>query len=417
MHMVMWIMSDRAIPRSFRFMEGFGVHTFRLVNAEGKSTFVKFHWKPKLGMQSVVWNEAVKINGADPDFHRRDLWNAIQAGDFPEWELGLQLFDENSRSKFAFDVLDATKLIPEEQVPMRIRSGGSCSTAASTTSSPKPNRSRSARRTSCPASTSPTIRCCRGATSRISTRKSSGSAGRTSRYLPINAPKCPFHTLQQDGHMAYVNPKGRANYEPNSWTATAARASRPSAASSRTRRRNRAESCAPAPKPSPTTTARRANSISAKPNRTGHIAAAFTFELSKVETPAIRARMVSHLLNVDENSRRVWPRGWGWRNYRRPPPRRVSRSPISRLLPALSILANPPMSFAGRKLGMVVSAGAGAELLADLQAAAKDAKADCGVDRGDGRFHRPRRETDRWDKAIGGMSLRSCTMPSQSWVT
>ena len=118
-HMVMWIMSDRAIPRSFRFMEGFGVHTFRLVNAEGQSIFVKFHWKPKLGMQSVVWNEAVKINGADPDFHRRDLWQAIKAGDFPEWELGLQLFDEKFVENFAFDVLDATKIIPEEEVPIR----------------------------------------------------------------------------------------------------------------------------------------------------------------------------------------------------------------------------------------------------------------------------------------------------------
>ncbi len=99
-HMAMWIMSDRAIPRSFRFMEGFGVHTFRLVNARGKSTFVKFHWRPKLGMQSVVWNEAVKINGADPDFHRRDLWHAIKSGAFPEWELGLQLFDEQFRRAF-----------------------------------------------------------------------------------------------------------------------------------------------------------------------------------------------------------------------------------------------------------------------------------------------------------------------------
>ena len=119
MHMVMWIMSDRTIPRSFRFMEGFGVHTFRLVNAEGKSTFVKFHWKPKLGLQSVVWNEAVKINGADPDFHRRDLWDAIESGDFPEWELGLQLFDEEFADEFDFDVLDATKIIPEEDVPVR----------------------------------------------------------------------------------------------------------------------------------------------------------------------------------------------------------------------------------------------------------------------------------------------------------
>src|ERR1700739_2005377 len=120
MHMIMWVMSDRAIPRSFRFMEGFGVHTYRLVTAAGKSTFVKFHWKPKLGMQSVVWNEALKINGADPDFHRRDLWNAIQSGDFPEWELGLQLFDDAFADKFDFDVLDATKLIPEEILPLRI---------------------------------------------------------------------------------------------------------------------------------------------------------------------------------------------------------------------------------------------------------------------------------------------------------
>src|SRR6202045_3830204 len=118
-HMALWIMSDRTIPRSFRFMEGFGVHTFRLVNAQGKSTFVKFHWKPKLGMQSVVWNEAVKINGADPDFHRRDLWNAIKSGHFPEWELGLQLFDQDFADKFDFDVLDATKIIPEEELPIR----------------------------------------------------------------------------------------------------------------------------------------------------------------------------------------------------------------------------------------------------------------------------------------------------------
>ena len=118
-HMLMWAMSDRAIPRSFRFMEGFGVHTFRLVDAGGKSTFVKFHWKPKLGMQSVVWNEALKINGADPDFHRRDLWDAIQAGTFPEWELGLQLFDDDFADQFDFDVLDATKIIPEELVPIR----------------------------------------------------------------------------------------------------------------------------------------------------------------------------------------------------------------------------------------------------------------------------------------------------------
>ncbi|HEX3344437.1 MAG TPA: catalase, partial [Polyangiaceae bacterium] len=110
-HMVLWAMSDRAIPRSLRMIEGFGIHTFRLVDAKGASTFVKFHWRPKLGLQSVVWDEAVKINGADPDFHRRDLWNAITQGDYPEWELGVQLFDEEFADQFDFDVLDATKLV------------------------------------------------------------------------------------------------------------------------------------------------------------------------------------------------------------------------------------------------------------------------------------------------------------------
>ena len=167
--MLMWAMSDRAIPRSFRFMEGFGVHTFRLVNAEGRSTFVKFHWKPKLGLQSVVWNEAVKINGADPDFHRRDLWDAITAGDFPEWELGLQLFDDDFADRFEFDVLDPTKIIPEEQVPVRPRRPARA----------RPGRRQLLRRDRAGrvlhaehrrrASTSPTIRCCRGATSRTST--------------------------------------------------------------------------------------------------------------------------------------------------------------------------------------------------------------------------------------------------------
>jgi catalase len=118
-HMLMWVMSDRAIPRSYRMMQGFGVHTFRLVNGAGESRFCKFHWTPVAGTHAVLWDEAVKINGADPDFHRRDLWEAIEAGNFPEWELGLQVFTEAQADAFSFDVLDATKLIPEELVPVR----------------------------------------------------------------------------------------------------------------------------------------------------------------------------------------------------------------------------------------------------------------------------------------------------------
>ena len=119
LHAIMWLMSDRAIPRSYRMMQGFGVHTFRFVNAEGRGTFVKFHWKPKLGVHSLVWDEAQECQGRDPDFNRRDLWNAIEAGEYPEWELGVQLVAEEDEFAFDFDLLDATKIIPEEQVPVR----------------------------------------------------------------------------------------------------------------------------------------------------------------------------------------------------------------------------------------------------------------------------------------------------------
>src|SRR2546427_537395 len=118
-HMLMWLMSDRAIPRSFATMQGFGVHTFRFVNAEGQSVFVKFHWNPKAGTHSLVWDEAVKISGADPDYNRRDLWERIEAGAYPEYELGVQVFTEQEADAFSFDILDATKLIPEELVPVR----------------------------------------------------------------------------------------------------------------------------------------------------------------------------------------------------------------------------------------------------------------------------------------------------------
>src|ERR1700722_10593544 len=215
-HMLMWIMSDRAIPRSFRFMEGFGVHTFRLVSAAGKSTYVKFHWKPKLGLQSVAWNEAVKINGADPDFHRRDLWNAIQAGDFPEWELGLQLFDDKFADEFAFDVLDATKLIPEEDVPIR-KVGrlvldrcvdnffAETEQVAFCTSNVVPGVDFS---------NDPLLQ---GRNFSYLDTQVKRLRGPNFSHLPVNAPKCPFRTLQQDGHMALVNPATRVNYEPNSW--------------------------------------------------------------------------------------------------------------------------------------------------------------------------------------------------------
>src|SRR5688572_17964163 len=119
MHMVMWVMSDRALPRSYRMMEGFGVHTFRLVNAAGESVLCKFHWKPLLGAHSIVWEEAQMISGMDPDFHRRDLWDSIESGNYPEYELGLQVIPEDDALTLGFDLLDPTKLVPEELVPIR----------------------------------------------------------------------------------------------------------------------------------------------------------------------------------------------------------------------------------------------------------------------------------------------------------
>ena len=174
-HMLMWAMSDRAIPRSFRMMEGFGVHTYRFVSETGKSTFVKFHWRPKLGMQSVVWDEALKISGADPDFHRRDLWNAINKGQFPEWELGLQLFDQKFADQFDFDVLDATKLIPEEILPLRVV-GRLSWTGMYLTFSRRQSRWRFAYATLSPESTLRTIHCFRDEYFLISIRNSNGLA-------------------------------------------------------------------------------------------------------------------------------------------------------------------------------------------------------------------------------------------------
>jgi catalase len=369
-HMAMWIMSDRAIPRSFRFMEGFGVHTFRLVNAKGKSTFAKFHWKPSLGMQSVVWNEAVKINGADPDFHRRDLWQAIQSGRFPEWELGLQLFDEKFAEEFPFDVLDATKLIPEEQIPLR-----------------KVGRLVLDR---CVdnffAETEQVAFCTNNVVPGIDFSNDPLLQGRNFSYLdtqlkrlggpnftnlPVNAPKCPFRTLQQDGHMALVNPKSRVNYEPNSLVDPEAGPREDpnsgfhsySSVEEGPKLRIRAESFADHYSQA------RQFYISQTPIEQNHIADAFTFELSKVENPAIRARMVSHLLNVDGGLAEKVATGLGFQKLpKRAEPAMPTRTDLEPS-PALSILLNRPTKFEGRKVGALVTDGVNSDLITALDKA------------------------------------------------
>ena len=369
-NMALWIMSDRTIPRSFRFMEGFGVHTFRLVTATGKSTFVKFHWKPKLGMQSVVWNEALKINGADPDFHRRDLWDAIRMGAFPEWELGLQLFDEKFADKFAFDVLDPTKLIPEEELPIR-RVGRLVLDRVVDNFFAETEQVAFCTQNIVPGvdfSNDPLLQG-RNFSYLDTQLKRLGSPNFT--YLPINAPKCPFHTLQQDGHMAFVNPKGRVNYEPNSWGGAAGG---PREAPEQGFHSFPAEEQGQKARVRSDTFAdhysqARQFYLSQTEIEQRHIASAFTFELSKVETPAIRARMVAHLLNVDAALAKAVADGLRLKEM--PKPAEPARPMVKTLKPspALSIIGNPAGTFEGRKLGALVSDGVDAALLNGLRAA------------------------------------------------
>ncbi len=367
MNMVMWVMSDRAIPRSLRFMEGFGVHTFRFLNEKDESTFVKFHWKPKAGLQSVVWNEAVKINGADPDFHRRDLWDAIQAGDFPEWELRVQLFDQAFADGFDFDVLDPTKIIPEEllkPIPVgrlvldRMPDNFFAETeqVAFMTQNVPPGVDFS---------NDPLLQG-RNFSYLDTQIKRLGSTNFT--HIPINAPKCPMHHFQQDGHMAMRNPVGRVNYQPNSFGDGPRESPRRGFRSfaeplEGEKVRLRAESFA-----DHYSQARQFFDSQTAPEQK-HIAMALTFELSKVETPTIRERMVSHLLNIDEGLAETVADKLGIRQLPKKADAAIAPRDDLPASDALSIIKNGPDSFAGRKVGVLVSPGADAALLKKLQAA------------------------------------------------
>jgi catalase len=368
MHMIMWAMSDRAIPRSFRFMEGFGVHTYRLVTANGKSTFVKFHWKPKLGLQSVMWNEAVKINGADPDFHRRDLWNAIKTGNYPEWELGLQLFDDKFAEEFEFDVLDATKLIPEEQVPIR-RVGRLVLDRCVDNFFAETEQVAFCTNNIVPGVDFSNDPLLQGRNFSYLDTQVKRLGGPNFTHIPINAPKCPFHNFQQDGHMAMVNPKGRVNYEPNSWGGMEGGPRESHETGFRSfpaeeqgpKVRERSESFADHYSQA------RQFYISQTKSEQGHIADALVFELSKVEKPAIRARVVSHLPNIDAKLADRVAKGLGL--HEKVHPAQPAKEPRMDLKPskALSIVQNGPKSFAGRKVGVLVTDGTDRELFDALK--------------------------------------------------
>ncbi len=213
-HMLMWVMSDRAIPRSLRMIEGFGIHTFRFINEAGKSRFVKFHFKPKLGMHSVLWDEALKINGKDPDFHRRDLWEAIEAGDFPEWEFGVQIVEEKDEHRFDFDLLDPTKLIPEEMVPITplgklVLNRNPANYFAETEQVAfHPGHLVSG----IDFSNDPLLQ---GRLFSYTDTQLTRLGGPNFAQIPINRPTCPMHNNQRDGHMQQIVNRGETSYFPN----------------------------------------------------------------------------------------------------------------------------------------------------------------------------------------------------------
>nr|WP_295382390.1 catalase [Pseudoxanthomonas sp.] len=340
-HMLMWLMSDRAIPRSFRMMQGFGVHTFRLVNADGDSVFCKFHWIPRFGTHSLVWEEAVKISGADPDFHRRDLWEAIEAGDYPEYELGLQIFTPEQAEAFSFDVLDATKIVPEELVPLRMVG------RLVLNRNPDNFFAETEQVAFCAAHVIPGIDFTNdpllaGRIHSYVDTQISRLGGPNFHEIPINAPVAPVHNNQRDGMHRQAIHRGRVSYEPNSLGGGC-----PFQAG--------AAGFVSFPEPP------EGDEVRAKPEKFAehfnqatlfyesqtafekrHIAAGFRFELSKVTVPAIRRRMVSMLRNVSETLAAEVAAGLG---MALPPamPRALEPSPAAEvtLSPALSLEARP----------------------------------------------------------------------------
>jgi catalase len=300
MHMIMWVMSDRAIPRSLRMMEGFGVHTFRFINEKGKSTFVKFHWKPLLGVHSVAWDEAQNISGKDPDFHRRDLWEAIEEGNFPQWELGVQLVDEKDEFKFGFDLLDPTKLIPEELVPVKI--------IGKLTLNRNPDNffAETEQVAFHPGHLVPGIDfsndpLLQGRLFSYTDTQLSRLGSPNFHEIPINRPVVGVHNNQRDGHMRTTINKSHTSYEPNTlgggcpfqammknfgFTSFLERIDAKKI-------RNRSKSFMD--HFSQATLFFNSQSEEEK----NHIINALRFELSKVQVPEIRERMVGLLTQVD----------------------------------------------------------------------------------------------------------------------
>jgi catalase len=370
-HMLMWVMSDRAIPRSYRMMQGFGVHTFRFVNAEGASRFVKFHWTPLAGTHSLAWDEAVKISGADPDFHRRDLWEAIEAGAYPEYELAVQVFTEEEAERFSFDVLDATKIVPEELVPLR----------------PIGRMVLNRNPDNFFAETEQVAFCTAHIVPGLDFSNDPLLAGRIHSYvdtqitrlggpnfheIPINAPVAQVHNNQRDGMHRQAIPRGRVAYEPNSLGGGC-----PFQAGMK-------NGFTSFPQPA------EEHKVRGKPEKFAehynqatlfwnsqtdiektHIVRAFRFELTKVQTPAVRARMVAGLRNVAEELAQAVADGLGL-DLPEPLPRAIQRVPRAEVKAssALSLFARPgETGILTRRVAILVADGIDGQSVAALHQA------------------------------------------------
>jgi catalase len=314
MHMIMWLMSDRAIPRSFRMMEGFGVHTFRLIDADGVSRFVKFHWKPLLGMHSVAWDEAQKISGKDPDFLRRDLWESIEAGSYPEWDLGIQVVEEEREHDFDFDLLDPTKIIPEELVPVE-RVG-----RLTLNRNPENFFAETEQVAFHPGHIVPGIDftndpLLQGRLFSYTDTQLKRLGSPNFHEIPINRPIAPVHNNNRDGHMRQTINRGKVNYEPNSIGGGCPVQAHSLAGGFRTfpERIEDAEKVrARGEKFFDHFTQARLFFLSQSDPEKDHIVEALRFELGKVERLPIRKRMAALLGRVDEGLARRVAEGLGF---------------------------------------------------------------------------------------------------------
>ncbi|HEX5648839.1 MAG TPA: catalase [Steroidobacteraceae bacterium] len=369
-HMLMWVMSDRAIPRSYRMMQGFGVHTFRFLNAASESRFVKFHWTPLAGTHSLAWDEAVKIAGADADFHRRDLWEAIEAGTYPEYELGVQVFSEDQAEEWSFDVLDATKIVPEELVPI----------------TPVGRLVLNRNPDNFFGETEQVAFCAAHIVPGIDFSNDPLLAGRIHSYIdtqltrlggpnfheiPVNAPVVEVHNNQRDGLHRHTLHRGRVSYEPNSLAGGSPFQGGAGAGFTSFREPIEADKVRGKPQRfAEHYTQAELFWNSQSPVEQEHIARAFRFELTRVQTPAVRNRVVAQLANVSPVLASKVAAGLGI-DVPAPLPKAAPKiaSPEVTTSPALSLLARPgETGVATRKIALLVADGLDAAPLLELHA-------------------------------------------------